>query len=229
LYRYCGNDWANRTDPMGLEAPAQGLQGPDITTKELSNLKRDDRGSLAEYAMLNVGRIQVRDWVKDAFGVEVGQAIREAVKQGNTYAQNGSGDPQKAPALPSGLPAMKSATDRSAEAMHKDPDKFPYTVANGTGGQSAPKRGIEHTANGHQYFREVVAIRGQLLSVGHVHNKGAAGFSDPDKALGVPIMKNRDGYIDSKTGQVQQYDLYYSGWRWYLRPDMTIQDGPMRY
>jgi len=43
LYRYCGNDWANRTDPMGLagEQPAQGLQGPDLTTKEISNQMRD--------------------------------------------------------------------------------------------------------------------------------------------------------------------------------------------
>jgi RHS repeat-associated protein len=41
LYRYCGNDWANRSDPMGLEGEATGLRGPDLTTKEVESAKRD--------------------------------------------------------------------------------------------------------------------------------------------------------------------------------------------
>ena len=41
LYRYCGNDWANRSDPVGLEGEATGLRGPDLTTKEVQSAKRD--------------------------------------------------------------------------------------------------------------------------------------------------------------------------------------------
>src|SRR5438128_9155669 len=42
LYRYCGNDWANRTDPMGLEATPDPHY-PDYGAKVKDNAKRDDR------------------------------------------------------------------------------------------------------------------------------------------------------------------------------------------
>jgi hypothetical protein len=131
---------------------------------------------------------------------------------------------------------MKSATDKSAEAMHKDPEGYPYSLGNGTLGQgSRPGRGTPHVVNGHEVFTEKAPYYGELKSVGHVHKPGTSkGFSGWDTTLRddhgrpVPIMKNRDGYINSK-GQVEQYDLYHRGWRWYLRPDLSIEAGPMRY
>src|SRR5207245_11070581 len=40
LYRYCGNDWANRSDPMGTEATPNGSssQATDLTNKEVESL-----------------------------------------------------------------------------------------------------------------------------------------------------------------------------------------------
>ncbi len=66
LYRYCGNDWANRSDPMGLEYVAAG--GARATESRM----KDDRGALAEYAMLNLQRINFRDAVKDMAGFTMG-------------------------------------------------------------------------------------------------------------------------------------------------------------
>src|SRR5205814_8076435 len=64
LYRYCGNDWANRSDPMGLDDHAVGSHGAEYDVKVTENaMARGDlseRGSLAQYAMINMGRIQVR-------------------------------------------------------------------------------------------------------------------------------------------------------------------------
>jgi RHS repeat-associated protein len=222
LFRYCANDPLDKTDPMGLEAM------PDAQREAIlkARLERDILNARpATYGLAVIGHSPLAN------------EPRGSAPQGGT-ATTGQGGPSQGagldrskypPAIDAGLfPGMKSATDKSAEAMHRDREGFPYTVANGTGGQSEPKRGTKHEAAGHEYFREHVAYRGDLLSVGHVHNKGAAGFSDPDIGLNRPIMKNRDGYINSK-GKVEQYDLYYRGWRWYLRPDMSIEAGPMRY
>jgi RHS repeat-associated protein len=42
LYRYCGNDWANRTDPMGTEAtPQPPMQASELQSKEISSALRD--------------------------------------------------------------------------------------------------------------------------------------------------------------------------------------------
>src|SRR5206468_2043885 len=38
LYRYCGNDWANRTDPMGLQA----ADFNSVAENPLRNLPPDD-------------------------------------------------------------------------------------------------------------------------------------------------------------------------------------------
>jgi uncharacterized protein RhaS with RHS repeats len=61
LYRYCGNDWANKTDPTGLGTyPASGDVNL-VDPKEMRALRSEDsRGDLKEYAMINVQRIQVR-------------------------------------------------------------------------------------------------------------------------------------------------------------------------
>src|SRR2546430_9451668 len=136
LYRYCGNDWANRSDPMGLESVEPHLITSTLEQQKYRDWNSDhDRGAIMSQ-LINVGRINFRS-AQDAFGVEVPKAIAS----GERFVQNGPGDPRKAPALPEGLREMKSATDKSAEAMHKDSDGYPYTVANGTAGQPYTKKG----------------------------------------------------------------------------------------
>jgi hypothetical protein len=62
--RYCHNDWANKTDPMGTSDYALAEHyAAEYGTKVLQNEKvgeLSERGSLMEYAMLNVGRINFR-------------------------------------------------------------------------------------------------------------------------------------------------------------------------
>src|SRR5260370_8798252 len=73
LYRYCGNDWANRSDPMGLEyVAAGGARATELQNKEGTSRMKDDRGALAEYAMLNLQRINFRDAGKDMAGFKMG-------------------------------------------------------------------------------------------------------------------------------------------------------------
>jgi RHS repeat-associated protein len=63
LYRYVGNDWANRTDPTGLgEKESNPILQEQIRYNE--QLRNSDRGAIMGQ-MLNVGRINVRDAVKD--------------------------------------------------------------------------------------------------------------------------------------------------------------------
>ena len=75
LYRYCGNDWANKTDPMGL------FGDPQADRANLQNNQQD------QHMMdpINVQRIQV--FKPDAFTVEAQRAIAE----GPRLAQNGPG------------------------------------------------------------------------------------------------------------------------------------------
>jgi len=66
LYRYVGNDWANKTDPTGLgERESNPILQEQIRYNE--QLRNSDRGAIMSQ-MLNVGRINVRDAVKDMAG-----------------------------------------------------------------------------------------------------------------------------------------------------------------
>src|SRR5207237_73409 len=59
LYRYVGNDWANRTDPTGLgERESNPILQEQIRYNE--QLRNSDRGAIMSQ-MLNVGRINVRE------------------------------------------------------------------------------------------------------------------------------------------------------------------------
>jgi RHS repeat-associated protein len=85
LYRYCGNDWANRTDPTGLEMNNTAV---DLSTQLLRNGALSgpaDREDLRDYAQLtgNVGRIQV--FKPDAFTIEA----QKVIANGPKFAQNG--------------------------------------------------------------------------------------------------------------------------------------------
>jgi RHS repeat-associated protein len=81
LYRYVGNDWANKTDPMGLVALASGEVNV-VDPKEMRALRSEDnRGDLKEYAMINVQRIQVRTLQDLNMGFTMGQVRVEQSSQ----------------------------------------------------------------------------------------------------------------------------------------------------
>jgi RHS repeat-associated protein len=118
LYRYCGNDWANRTDPMGLEAAAQGLQGPDLVTKEQSNMIHDDRSFQEK---LSAWLTHMERGAPNAFSVEAGKAIAENVAAGKTWAQNGPINISRAPADKNGVVSIeKPLFDKSVAAAKAD-------------------------------------------------------------------------------------------------------------
>ena len=91
LFRYCHNDPEDLTDPMGLF----GDQTADKAS--LENAQQDQQQVPQDFSL---SRIQLRDSIQDAFGVEVGKAIEQAINQGNTYAQNGSGPQGAASKVP---------------------------------------------------------------------------------------------------------------------------------
>jgi RHS repeat-associated protein len=69
LYRYVGNDWANRTDPTGLgERESNPILQEQIRYSE--QLRNSERGAIMSQ-MLNVGRINFRDAVKDMQGFTI--------------------------------------------------------------------------------------------------------------------------------------------------------------
>ena len=77
LYRYCGNDWANRTDPMGLDdvpgvnASTYGQARLQIKMN-MTESKLSERGSLLSYAQINTGRIDFRSALQDMQGFTMG-------------------------------------------------------------------------------------------------------------------------------------------------------------
>src|SRR5207253_5993198 len=58
LYRYCGNDWANRSDPMGLQGLPNSTQDPLVSQVQQTMYGYDN---IEEHAMLtdSVTRTQV--------------------------------------------------------------------------------------------------------------------------------------------------------------------------
>ena len=218
LFRYCHNDPLDVTDAMGLMGNIWWRNmTPEVYARMMSEATRKVLDNNPSAGAINIGMASL------TMGLTV-------TGQGGHSQGTGLGRSQYPPAIEAAqFPLMKDATDKSAEAMHNDPEGYPYSVGNGTLGQGRPARGTRYVAAGHEYFREPATYYGKLLSVGHVHKPGTSkGFSGSDTGSGVPIMKNRDGYI--RNGTVEQYDLYYRGWRWYYAPDMsTIMAGPMRY
>ncbi len=73
LYRYCGNDWANRTDPTGLgERESNPILQEQIRYNE--KLRNSDRGAIMSQ-LINVGRINVRNPFQDMKGFTMGQKV----------------------------------------------------------------------------------------------------------------------------------------------------------
>jgi RHS repeat-associated protein len=133
LYRYCGNDWANRADPMGTDDHAVGFHGPDLTTKEIESAEQINHWSSPGQILGGVGHhftMQVRDSIADALGAEVGKAVRQAIKEGNTFAKNGDGDPRRGRVDPrlQRIQAGISSLESNAEAIGKKSPEYGSTA-----------------------------------------------------------------------------------------------------
>jgi len=87
LYRYCGNDWANRSDPMGLgERDSNPVLFKQIRYSD--QLEQSERGAIMSQ-MINVQRINFRDQQKDMAGFSMGMTYRTAQSE----HQGKPGDP----------------------------------------------------------------------------------------------------------------------------------------
>jgi RHS repeat-associated protein len=71
LYRYCGNDWANRSDPMGT-MPAEGDQNT-INNPRFLEVKRDAL-HMGHPSDINVARIQIRTPQENMKGFTMGNS-----------------------------------------------------------------------------------------------------------------------------------------------------------
>jgi RHS repeat-associated protein len=67
LYRYCGNDWANRTDPMGLESAERYIIASTFEQQKVKEPFQSDRGAIMS-AMFGVYRMQIRNQQQDMAG-----------------------------------------------------------------------------------------------------------------------------------------------------------------
>lgn len=59
LYRYCGNDWANRTDPMGTDSTEKTIANTKEQQEQRETFNDHERGALMSQ-MMNVQRINFR-------------------------------------------------------------------------------------------------------------------------------------------------------------------------
>ena len=166
LFRYCHNDPEDLTDPMGLAPVEQFQEKVEVTGSHIgvdaSSLDRLLAGRTLAGLSTTFGR--AFESAHDFTTVITGQG---GEGHGGPSARS-----KYPPPLPNDLLAMKEATDKSGAAMHKDPEGYPYTVTNGTGGQGQPGRGIRHVVAGFEVFEEHAGVRGDLQSVGHVHKPG---------------------------------------------------------
>lgn len=74
LYRYCGNDWANRTDPMGTDSTEKTSANTMWQQTNRVTFNDHDRGEILNYAALNVQRINFRNAQEDMQGFTMGTA-----------------------------------------------------------------------------------------------------------------------------------------------------------
>lgn len=72
LYRYCGNDWANRTDPMGTDSTEKTSANTKWQQSNRDMLSDHDRGEIFNYGLLNVQRINFRNAQQDMQGFTMG-------------------------------------------------------------------------------------------------------------------------------------------------------------
>ena len=112
LYRYCGNDWANRTDPTGLEFAKPLNYASEWGTKAWANNKEgqeSERGASEEYAMLNVARISFRSFQDKNMGFTMGvKPITITEQLGRSQSSSGQGAGSKASETPGRMEISRS-------------------------------------------------------------------------------------------------------------------------
>jgi RHS repeat-associated protein len=203
LYRYCGNDWANKTDPMGLF----WVTSDPVSTMQFRNAEADGMG-IERYEHL-MRSIQ--------------QASRQGTNRNLTMGQTQTS--QHAPKLdPTLLREMKTATDTSTQAASHD--NVPYMVASydkdGKQAFTKPAPGRDLGLGRYEERSEPLPQGAHLRDIGHNHPPGKASFSQKDMKWGVPIMKN----LDKHPGE---YDVYSRGWRYYFDSNLKAVGNPYQY
>jgi RHS repeat-associated protein len=113
LYRYCGNDWANRTDPMGLQAAA-GDRRDQMRQPDYGCAEKNAESEIAFAASV------------DAHHVEMMQASKQGAEKAALEAQAARSTDKKATSL-------DKFTDRSLDNGNTLPTQHTATVTLYTG------------------------------------------------------------------------------------------------
>ena len=234
LYRYCGNDWANRTDPMGLTDFDQILKKQN--GQVMDQIKKDMMNAFIK--TYGVQRITFRaEHVEPKGSTQKGETTGQG-GSGNSGNINKAADPPKVPqaVIEEGM----NATDASVKAMNTDSQNTPY------GQRSyADKDGNQHygdltkgtkigSLGGRDVFRENYGTLPEGATtriIGHAHQKGDSSFSPTDGGSGAthPVMKNREVRGSSREPGRDGYDMYFRGWRSYFNQDRTPYGNPFPY
>jgi RHS repeat-associated protein len=100
LYRYCGNDWANKTDPTGLDDTNLGLKYDTengAKVEENAKLEGDSRKNNSPWA--GIEKDQLRSCVYAPTANSVERQVQREIADAPKFAQAGHGvDPQTAAA-----------------------------------------------------------------------------------------------------------------------------------
>jgi RHS repeat-associated protein len=227
LFRYCHNDPVDLTDPMGLETDwgGAGPQNPDNHAAVATAADMREAGN-AQWALAKWG---------DSSNNYQNTFAQFAAAQGLTMGQASSHSDR--PSVPDRaiLERGKHATNESVSKM--DATGVPHLVVSGTDkdGQhlyTSPEPGKKvGTFAGREVWQERVVLPAGMTPdiIGHSHKQGDRAFSstrngdlDNSRKFDVPIMKNLDGHRG-------YYDLYYRGWRFYLKPDLQLMGNPFPY
>lgn len=206
LYRYCGNDWANRTDPMGLRTEVAGDLVQFIVA-EIEPVLNKASNSSANPAGITFAQISAEpEGKKDSPPTISPSLIREGMK----------------------------ATDdsvRKQDSKHVPHSEVSYTDAKGQQAYTKPEPGRKiGEVWGRLIYEERVTIPQGATAriIGHSHLPGDSAFSDRknggdiQRGATIPVMKN----LDRHPGY---YDLYYKGWRFYIKPNGEIMGSPRQY
>ena len=155
LYRYCGNDWANRTDPMGLgERESNPILQEQIRYSQQLQQQQKLQGILNDKLALGYGATQLAGLYHSINKLEQNQAsftmAQQSPSQGAASNRPGPsgyapGQPYRAERTPTTYPTFEkngklvALTDWRIQIFDKN---GPFAGVN----VSEPKNGIEHLA-----------------------------------------------------------------------------------
>jgi RHS repeat-associated protein len=181
LYRYCGNDWANRTDPMGTDG-AEKTSTNTVWQQEQREIFNDhERGAIMSQ-LINVQRIYFRDAVKDMEGFSMGKTNfvgeQSAARSGSQQGENISrafnaplGHPDAN--LPDAArdPAVRTAMNQAWEDSNPYAPNVPY----GQPGSQKMEQGgwVRTTDHGREVTRVPHGTRDHLPTIYGTRPSGA--------------------------------------------------------